>query len=137
MHGLQSVLRALRLVCGSSIVASTVLVYNVDVHVCKCVCVSVSYVVAAILSVLFILQEELPESAQFTRDWYTDFTNVHRLIPLNTPIENMQPKQFKGASEFCKISGLLCSYGLYQVWQGKYIQHARIQCTYVIIGCLS
>lgn len=64
---------------------------------------------------VFVLQDELPESFQLVHEWNVDFSSVHRLIELNSCLQINEPKQYKAAAEFCKISGLLCSYGLYQV----------------------
>lgn len=62
-----------------------------------------------------LLQEELPEGYQLIHEWTADFSSIHKLIELSSCLQVHQPKQYKAAAEFCKISGLLCSYGLYQV----------------------
>ena len=45
-----------------------------------------------------------------------DVTCTQVLIQLLTKCNLHQPLQFTASNEFCKLSGLLCSYGLYQVW---------------------
>ena len=67
------------------------------------------------VEVIIIKQDELPECLQLIHDWAKDYSVVHRLIPLSTFLQIRTPKQFQAASEFCKMSGLVCSYGLYQV----------------------
>lgn len=60
-------------------------------------------------------QEELPEAMMEARG-SQDYINSHHLMQLQTTINRAhQPQQFKAAGDFCKMSGLLCSYGLYQV----------------------
>ena len=47
-----------------------------------------------------------------------DIVCTQVLIQLLTKCNFYQPLQFTASYEFCKLSGLLCSYGLYQVWTG-------------------
>ena len=61
------------------------------------------------------LQDDLPDGYQLVHEWNVDFSPWHRLIELSTILSVHEPKQYRGAAEFCKMSGLLCSYGLYQV----------------------
>lgn len=60
-------------------------------------------------------QESLPEAMMEARG-SQDYIDAHYLMQLCTNIDRKhQPQQFKAATDFCKMSGLLCSYGLYQV----------------------
>ena len=56
----------------------------------------------------------MPESLQFVHDWNNSYEQESFMLPLNI-IDVETPQQFLAAGEFCKLSGLLCSYGLYQV----------------------
>ena len=60
-------------------------------------------------------QDELPESLQLSHAWSTAFPDEHKLIDMGAAVNMQLAKQFQAAGEFCKISGLLCCYGLYQV----------------------
>ena len=80
---------------------------------------SIRYGSLNLLNILFS-QDEVPESLQLIHDWTVDFSLGHKLIELATPLQVLTPKQYKAASEFCKMSGLLCSYGLYQVRTDMY-----------------
>ena len=60
-------------------------------------------------------QDELPESLQLSHDWTATFADKHQLLDFGARVNVQLPTQFKAAAEFCKMSGLLCSYGLYQV----------------------
>ena len=60
-------------------------------------------------------QDELPECLQLTHDWTTAFLCEHKLLDIGVAVNVQVAKQFCAAAEFCKISGLLCCYGLYQV----------------------
>ena len=86
--------------------------HNVEIH-------SISYGSLNLLNALFS-QDEVPESLQLIHEWTADFSHDHKLIELATPLQVLIPKQYKAASEFCKMSGLLCSYGLYQVRKEMY-----------------
>jgi hypothetical protein len=44
-----------------------------------------------------------------------DYSAWHRVLELTSHVQLAQTSMYKAASEFCKLSGLLCSYGLYQV----------------------
>ncbi|XP_064393734.1 uncharacterized protein LOC135341165 [Halichondria panicea] len=58
-------------------------------------------------------QEECPED--FLTPNRTDYSHCHHLLPLGVAINTSKPRQYKAAALFCKLSGLLTSYGLYQV----------------------
>ncbi|XP_019864502.1 PREDICTED: uncharacterized protein LOC100641450 isoform X1 [Amphimedon queenslandica] len=60
-------------------------------------------------------QDDLPDGYQLVHEWNVDFSPWHRLIELSSTLQIHEPKQYRAAAEFCKMSGLLCSYGLYQV----------------------
>ena len=63
-------------------------------------------------------QEELPESLQLSHDWTASFVDKHQLLDLGTRVNVHLSSRHKAAAEFCKMSGLLCCYGLYQVRLG-------------------
>ena len=52
-------------------------------------------------------------------DWMpevkVDHSHVHRIVELTIVLDRKVSGHFIAAGEFCKLSGLLCSYGLYQV----------------------
>ena len=46
------------------------------------------------------------------------------LVQLTAKCNLREPMQFTASNEFCRLSGLLCSYGLYQVlFQSLYYQY--------------
>jgi hypothetical protein len=44
-----------------------------------------------------------------------DYSSHHRVLELASCVQLSEDRRYTAASEFCKLSGLLCSYGLYQV----------------------
>lgn len=66
-------------------------------------------------------------SQESTEEFYDDCPtgNIkypnNMLIRLATKCNLHQPMQFTASNEFCKLSGLLCSYGLYQVVNNEHL----------------
>lgn len=64
-----------------------------------------------------------------SNDWSTeakvDHSHIHRILELTVVLDRTVTGHFIAAGEFCKLSGLLCSYGLYQV---VYHQQLALYC---------